>query len=452
MVYKRFRVVVIARVFLLIATIYLLLHLIFNLETRLYASMLIVVLVIIYQSYALIHYVEKTNRDLQRFLMTIKHEDFSQTFIGVGLGSSFEDLKEAFNDVIEKFYKARAEKEEHFRYLQTVVQHIPIGLITFRSDGKVTLFNTAAKKILKRPNLRHIDDLGSTSKPLVTTLYELNSGERALVKIHDLDEILQLVVSGTEFRLRERNYKLVSIQNIQAELEEQELDAWQKLIRVLTHEIMNSVTPIASLASTLNDLVSSPGEGEAPERLSEESRSDVVGGLETIQKRSEGLLHFVEAYRNLTRVPVPDLQIFAVKELVERVANLMREEVKRGTVAINVTVQPRDLELAADQELIEQILINILKNAIQALEGRGGAKIDLASRIDARGRVIIQVTDNGCGIPEELQDKIFIPFFTTKDDGSGVGLSLSRQIMQLHHGSISVTSVPGEKTTFTLRF
>ena len=263
MVYKRFRVVVIARVFLLIATIYLLLHLIFNLETRLYATMLIVLLVIIYQSYALIHYVEKTNRDLQRFLMTIKHEDFSQTFIGVGLGSSFEDLKEAFNDVIEKFYKARAEKEEHFRYLQTVVQHIPIGLITFRSDGKVTLFNTAAKKILKRPNLRHIDDLGSTSKPLVTTLYELNSGERALVKIHDRDEILQLVISGTEFRLRERNYKLVSIQNIQAELEEQELDAWQKLIRVLTHEIMNSVTPIASLASTLNDLVSSPGEGEA---------------------------------------------------------------------------------------------------------------------------------------------------------------------------------------------
>lgn len=310
----------------------------------------------------------------------------------------------------------------------------------------------AAKKILKRPNLKHIDNLGGISKSLVTTLYELNSGERALVKIHNRDEILQLVISGTEFRLRERNYKLASIQNIQTELEEQELDAWQKLIRVLTHEIMNSVTPIASLASTLNDLVSSQGEGEAPERLSEESRSDVVGGLDTIQKRSEGLLHFVEAYRNLTRVPAPDLKIFAVKKLLDRVANLMREEVKRSMVAINVAVQPRDLELTADQELVEQILINILKNAIQALKDRGGAKIDLTSRIDARGRVIIQVTDNGCGIPEELQDKIFIPFFTTKEDGSGVGLSLSRQIVRLHHGSISVTSVPGEETTFTLRF
>ncbi|MFQ5648622.1 MAG: PAS domain-containing sensor histidine kinase [bacterium] len=452
MVYKRFRVVVMTRVLILSASLYLFIHLLFGMETRLYATILIVALTIAYQIHGLIHYVEKTNRDLNRFLMTIKHEDFSQIFLGGGLGSSFDELKRAFNDVIQKFQQARAEKEEHFRYLQTVVQHVAIGLIAFRSDGKVALFNTAAKKLFRKPALRNIKDLEGVSKLLTRTLLGMHSGQKALVKIHDQNEILQLSISATEFRLREQNYTLVSLQNIHSELEEQELDAWQKLIRVLTHEIMNSVTPIASLASTLNELVNSQGNRPASEALSAESRCDLQGGLKTIQKRSEGLLHFVNAYRNLTKIPVPDLKIFPVQEVFEHIQQLMREEIGEDSIAVSSQVLPTNLELTADRELLEQILINLLKNAIQALQGRPQGKISLFSRIDERGRIIIQICDNGPGIPPELHDKIFIPFFTTKEGGSGIGLSLSRQIMRLHRGTLSVHSRPDDGTVFTLRF
>jgi len=451
MVFKRFRLVVLSRVLLLCATIYLLLHLLFNMQTRLYATMLIVTLVIIYQIYALIHYVEKTNRDLNRFLMTIKHEDFSQTFLGAGLGSSFEELKRAFNEVIQKFHRARTEKEEHFRYLQTVVQHVGIGLITFNADGKVDLLNTAAKRLLKKPTLKNISDLKPISEDLVDTLLNIGAGQKALVRISSANEMLQLVVNATEFVLRDQNFTLVSLQNIQSELEEQELEAWRKLIRVLTHEIMNSITPIASLASTLNDLIRTEG-GDTPVRaLEAETRTDIEGGLRTIQSRSEGLLHFVNAYRDLTRVPIPDLRIFPVRGLLEQVTHLLNREAKDCQVQVRTDIRPLNLELTADRKLIEQVLINILKNAVQALGDQAEKNIHLSSQINDRGRPIIQVTDNGPGIPEKLLDKIFIPFFTTKREGSGIGLSLSREIMRLHGGAIMVRSKPGE-TIVTLRF
>ncbi len=452
MVFKRFRVVVLARVFLLSATLYLLIHLIFKTQTTLYATILIVSLIVVYQIYGLIHYVEKTNRDLNRFLMTIKHEDFSQTFLGAGLGSSFEDLKKAFNDVIQKFHQARAEKEEHFRYLQTVVQHVGIGLIAFRNDGKVELLNTAAKRLLRKPGLKNINDLSSISSELLQTLLKITAGQKALVRISDENEMLQLAINATEFVLRDQSFKLVSLQNIQSELEEQELEAWQKLIRVLTHEIMNSVTPIASLAATLNDLVQNFGSSAGDEAAKREYSSDLEGGLKTIQKRSEGLLHFVNAYRDLTRVPRPDLKIFRIAELFRQVEQLMQEETRSQLVRLETVVHPADLELLADQELVEQILINMLKNSVQALKGQKNGLIRLSSRIDDRGRIIIRVSDNGPGIPAELRDKIFIPFFTTKPEGSGIGLSLSRQIMRLHRGTIAVHSKSGEETVFSLRF
>jgi nitrogen fixation/metabolism regulation signal transduction histidine kinase len=442
---------VLARVFLLSGTLYLFFYLIFKTPTTYYATIFILGLVIIYQIYSLIHYVEKTNRDLNRFLLTIKHEDFSQTFLGAGLGSSFDELKSAFNAVIQKFHQARSEKEEHFRYLQTVVQHVGVGLIAFKNDGKVELLNNAAKRLLKIPRLRNIHELSPVDKQLVQKLFELKSGQKALVKVEIQNELSQLSISATEFRMRDQNLTLVSLQNIQSELEEKELEAWQNLIRVLTHEIMNSVTPIASLASTVNDMLNSNSEPETA-NLTAETRSDVNGALRTIQKRSEGLLHFVDAYRNLTRVPVPNFQIFPVRELFRRIQQLMQPELTRHGIRFQHSAIPETLELTADTELIEQILINIVKNAIQAVADRADPSIGLVSKIDESGRVIIQVADNGPGISKEMLDKIFIPFFTTKENGSGVGLSLSRQIMRLHRGSLSVQSRPDEETVFTLRF
>ncbi len=447
MVYKNFRLHCVIRVILLGATIYLFFYLL--LQTALYATIVIVASVIVYQIYALIHFVEKTNRDLTRFLEAIKHTDFSQTFSGTGLGSSFEPLKKVFNEVIEQFRRARSEKEEHFRYLQTVVQHVGIGLIAFTQDGEVGLINTAAKRLLRVAHLKNIKTLESLSKKLVTTLLEMESGGKALIKIDDKTEFLHLAVYATEFKLREQQFTLVSIQNIQSELEEKEMEAWQNLIRVLTHEIMNSVTPISSLASTVNELLEKP---KSRSEITPEYISDMRGAVLTIQKRSEGLLHFVDAYRSLTRIPRPNFKIFHVTELFSGVEQLLRASFKEKTIGLNVHIAPESLELTADPEMIEQVLINLLLNAIQALHGKSDAKIELTSRLDERGRVIIQVADNGPGIIPEVLDKIFIPFFTTKPEGSGIGLSLSRQIMRLHRGTITARSEPNVATIFTLRF
>ncbi|MFQ5628202.1 MAG: PAS domain-containing sensor histidine kinase [bacterium] len=453
MVYKSFRLNCIVRVLVISGTIYLLFYLIF--QTQFYAATFIIFLLTIYQIYSLVHYVEKTNRDLTRFLDAIKHSDFSQSFTGAGLGSSFDDLKKAFTVVLDRFRLARAEKEEHFRYLQTVVHHVGIGLIAFNTDGSVELINTSAKRLLRIPYLRNIQALVRLSPFLVQTMTQMKSGEKKLVQVSERDELLQLAIYATEFRMREQNIKLVSLQNIQSELEEKEMEAWQNLIRVLTHEIMNSVTPISSLAATTNGLLENMdfvNNDKIRVEAKVDTINDIRGALETIERRSEGLLHFVDAYRNLTKIPKPDFQIFSVRELCENVRQLLQSQLDEVGIELDLRIMPASLQVAADPELIEQILINLIVNAIHALKNRAHPRIELRSRIDERSRVIIQVEDNGPGILKDVQPKIFIPFFTTKKGGSGIGLSLSRQIMRLHRGAITVTSEPNIGTVFTLRF
>lgn len=447
MVYKRFRIVLISRVLLLGAFIFLFYYLI--LQTSYYAATFIVAVIIIYQIATLIQYVEKTNRDLSRFLDAIKYSDFSQTFISTGLGSSFNELKEAFNEVILKFQETRSEKEEHFRFMQTIVQHVGIGLISFDISGEVNLVNTAAKRILNVPYLKNIQSLKSFSESLVEHLFELRSGDKTLIKIVNQGDEIQLIVYATEFKLHNQKYTLVSLQNIGSELEEKEIEAWQKLIRVLTHEIMNSITPISSLATTTSDLLSDIVEEYA---ISRESVDDIDSALKTIQNRSQGLLNFVNAYRNLTRIPKPNFQIFPIVEQFDQISRLMRPQVDKKAIDFQVKVVPQSLELTADPELVEQVLINLVLNAVEAVSSQEDGRVELTAGLNEKGRVTIQVSDNGPGMSREVQEKIFVPFFTTKKGGSGIGLSLSRQIMRLHHGSISVQSEPRVKTIFTLRF
>jgi len=451
MVFNRFRINCIIRVILIGATSWLFFYLLFR--TNLYTALFILGVLILYQVYALIYYVEKTNRDLARFFQSIKYEDFSQTFKVEGYGSSFDSLKSAFSEVMNAFRRTRAEKEEHFRYLQTVVQHIGIGLIAFQPDGEVELINTAAKRLLNVASLKNIKSLESLSKPLVEALLRLRSRDSALVKVEDVNEVLHLALYATEFKLRAQKFSLVSIQNIHSELEEKEMEAWQKLIRVLTHEIMNSITPIASLTSTISNLIREAYvKKKKPKKLDSEVLQDIQQALQTIQKRSQGLLHFVDAYRNLTLIPKPNFQIFPIQELFNRIRKLMQVNIEKNSIRFKVSVDPETLELTADPELVEQVLINLMLNAFQAIEGRKDAQIELKALLDGRGRIVIQVADNGPGIPKENIEKVFVPFFSTKEGGSGIGLSLSRQILRLHNASLGVHSEPNVQTVFTLRF
>ena len=447
MAYKHFRLICVLRVALLCVTTCLFFYCLFFSEY--YATLAIIGACVVYQAWALIHYVERTQRDLTRFLQAIRYEDFAQSFTGAGLGSAYNNLKDAFNEVLEAFRKTRAEREENFQYLQTVVQHVGIGLICYTPEGRIELMNTAAQRLLRKPHMRDVRELETVSKAFSEALLKLRSGDKTLVKIQDEDELLQIIVYATELRMRGESFILASIQNIQTELEEQEMEAWQKLIRVLTHEIMNSITPISSLASTVRDLLP---DSERSSSLDRETLPDVHTALETIQSRSEGLLHFVEAYRQLTHISRPDFQIFQISELFARVVFLMQGECDKNNIALHTAIDPRTLELTADPDLIEQVLINLMRNAVEALAGRSNARMDLSAQLDGRGRVVIRVQDNGPGILEDVQERIFIPFFTTKRDGSGIGLALSRQIMRVHRGTISVQSRAEEETVFTLRF
>jgi nitrogen fixation/metabolism regulation signal transduction histidine kinase len=451
MVFKSFRFICILRVIILSLFLFLFFTLLF--QTQLYAALFITGIIIVYQIYSLIHYVEKTNRDLTRFFQSIKYQDFSQTFKDDRRGPSFSSLRAAFTDIAHAIRKSRAEKEEHYRYLQTVVHHIGIGLIAYQPDGEVELINTAAKRLLKVAQLKNIKSLETLSKPLVDVLFRLKPREKALVKVGDDIELLHLALYATEFKLHQQKYSLVSLQNIHSELEEKEIEAWQKLIRVLTHEIMNSITPISSLASTIHELIlESLKEAKKDEGVDSETLNDINQALHTIQKRSQGLLHFVDAYRNLTLIPKPKFEIFPVKELFFRIEKLMQANLKAKNIHFKVKIDPQSLELTADPELIEQVLINLLLNALHAVEKKKNARIELVSALDDRGGILMQVTDNGSGINEENLEKIFIPFYSTKEGGSGIGLSLSRQIMHLHSGSINIHSEPNVKTMITLRF
>ena len=444
---KHFRVQCTVRVLAAGATMLLALYL--YLETTSYVAATILAAAVGFQLVGLVRYVEKTNQDLERFLRSIRYSDFSQTFEGGRRGRSFEALGRAFSEVMDDFRAERAEKEESYRYLQTVMQHVGIGLLSFRQDGTVGLVNTAAKRLLRVRHLKHVRTLEPVSPRLVETLLRLRAGEKVLVKVVDDDELLQLAIYATEFKLRGDRYKLVSIQDIQSELEEKEIEAWQKLTRVLTHEIMNSITPIASLASTVNDLLA---DLDTPPAGAEETICDVRDAVRTIEKRSESLLGFVQAYRSLTRIPKPDFRIVPVAELLANVAELLRPQLREHGIRLQTSVQPATLTITADPSLIEQVLINLLKNAREAVQDHLQAEIRLSAAIDERGRTILQVADNGSGIVPEALDKIFIPFYTTKKEGSGIGLSLSREVMRQHGGTLSVNSEPGVRTVFTLRF
>ncbi len=453
MAFNNFRTNFIIRTILLTVSIFGFSYLWYN--TSLTMTLILVGLLIVFQVVAMIFYVDRTNRVLNNFLESIRYSDFTRTFQVESLGSSFDKLKKSFNEVIQDFQAVRAEKEESYFYLQTVIQHIGIALIAFQKDGKVELINNATKKLFQVRALHNIQGLREFSPEIIQKLLTIKHGENILVRIRKKDDLLQLSIYATEFRIHNRAIMLVSIKNIQQELDEKEMESWQKLIRVLTHEIMNSITPISSLSSTIKQLMQDiieSLEAQHVEADDTESLKEVEHALQTIHKRTDGLLHFVNTYRNLTKIPTPHFTIFKVAHLLNNIKELHEKEIKENGIQCDVIIEPESLELSADEHLIEQVLINLVKNAIHALENIKNPRLEIKAFLNRRGRITIQVTDNGKGILPDVLDKIFIPFFTTKPQGSGIGLSLSRQIMRLHGGSINAYSEPEKETKFSLTF
>jgi len=413
--------------------------------------MLLVVLgiILVWRVVNLYNYVNITNRKLVRFLESVRYDDFSVRFSANQSDSTFRELSKQFNEVLDAFRQVRADKEANSQYLQTIVQHVNTGLIAFDESGRVELINNAALRLLGLYRLKVIKDLQEDNPELQALLLNLSSGGSVLYQAA-VDR--QLSITGTAIRMRGKLIKLVAIQNIQSELENKELEAWQNLTRVLRHEIMNSVTPIASLVSTMRDIVQQEIQ-ETGHAGSSETWQDLNEALEVVENRTNGLMNFVNAYRTFTSIPKPILNPVLVLPLVQRIASLFAPTLQDKNIRLTWDIQPADLRLLLDQDQIEMVLINLIKNAVEILEGRPNARIEIKSSVDQTAqKAVLEVCDNGPGIEPNALEQIFIPFFTTKEDGTGVGLSLSRQILQMHSGVLSVESQLGHGARFSLIF
>ncbi|TWF44459.1 histidine kinase/DNA gyrase B/HSP90-like ATPase [Chitinophaga polysaccharea] len=400
---------------------------------------------VLLQLYGIYYYLNRINRKLTLFLESIRYEDFSIRFSADNkLGKSFSMLNHQFNEVLEAFRQTRAEKEANLKYIDTIVQHISIGVLSFDTEGKIELINPAAFRLMGIYRLRNIHELKTVHPGLAELLMELPSGNKTLYATRQEQ---QLSIHAATVRLQGRLVKLISIQNIHSELQKKELEAWQNLTKILRHEIMNSVTPIVSLISTMQEIVDLD---IAPGAQHQEGISDLREALQTVESRSKGIMNFVNAYRDYTTLPQPQFTSVNVKTLITSVGSLFQADMKQAGIQFNVKIDAENLELHADVSQLQMVLINLVKNAMDALEHTPNANISLKLYQNNIQQICIEITDNGPGIDEDAMNKIFIPFFTTKKKGSGIGLSLSQQIIQMHGGQLKAISpgANGNGTTF----
>lgn len=406
---------------------------------------------IIYQVKHLLELMDRSNENIATLLDSIRFDDPSNAFKANSDDPNARKLYHKLNDAMTRLRNSRRERDSESLFFRNIVMHVGIGIIAFREDGTIEIFNAAARKLLKTTKAENISDLREVNEALVEIFRKLKTGGRELFRLKLQDDIIQLSIYAIELTLKGENVKLISLQNIQSELEEKEMEAWQNLVKVLTHEIMNSVTPISSLAGTIESELKDHLDQEGTS-LSQEELEDVHLSLQTISKRSEGLIQFVREFRSLTSIPKPRKASVDVQSLLHEISMLHKRELSENNILLEISVYPEDLTIMADKGMIEQVLINLLKNAIQSFDEQEEKKILFKAYVNEKSRPVISVKDNGSGIDPEALEKIFIPFFTTKQSGSGIGLSLSRQIMREHQGTLSVKSTVGAGTVFSLRF
>jgi len=451
MIFKNFRLNVLARVILLCGLSLVLAAVLTR--TGWFFTPLVMGIMILLITINLINYIEKTNKDLTNFLLSIKQGGFTSIFTSGHRGSMYGELSEAFNEVIVEFQKLNIEKESHYQYLQTVNENIGVALISFSEDGNIEMINNAAKNLLQKPYLINIRDLEKIDLELHKVVAELKSGEKKMIKTSIGENTYDLSVQAKEFVLKEKSFKLILMQNLKSELEQKEVEAWQKLISVLTHEIMNSVTPIVSLTNAINSILNTEdGNRRNISEIHEEDIEDIYLSLKTIENRSKGLVKFVNAYKDFSKTLVLKPSYFDLIQLIKRIDSLLKPDLEKNEIIFKFHHKVKKFEVYGDPELIEQVLINLLKNAIEAIKGKPGGAIDFRVIKGDHNKAKIEVSDNGSGINKETLERIFVPFYTTKKHGTGIGLSLSQQILKLHGGSIFVRSEVDIGTTFSLEF
>ena len=400
----------------------------------------------------LISYLNSTNRKMGYFLEAIQNNDSMLKFPEEMNNKPVRELFSSMNKVNEQIRQLKMESRQSEQYLQTLIEHVAAGIITFNARGFVLHANTSSKKLLGMDVLTHIQQIERINHNLFQTIRHIRPFDQKLVSLNREQGSVELSLKATSVILKGDELILLSIQDIRNELDQRELDSWMKLIRVMMHEIMNSIAPITSLSESLLKFFSREGKEVTPDELSEQTIGMTIRGLNVIHEQGNGLMHFVESYRKLTGLPRPEKSKFRVKDLFDRVKILYLSLENSSQVKLLVAIHPEDMEILADENLISQVLLNLLKNALEAISDKPEGQIRLTAKVSEKNRPTIWVADNGPGIPEEIIEQIFVPFFTTRENGSGIGLSLSRQIMRLHGGTLQVRSVPNRETVFCLEF
>ncbi len=417
---------------------------------------LIIILLVVF----LIRYVNNTNYSLVKFLEALKNEDYSVYFSPSNKGDSFVKVYDDFNLIIKIFKRNKIEKEAQFKYFQYILEHVNLGIISINkkdlfdttSSEEILFLNKAACEILQQPQHKYWHRLANNTPWLVDEIKTIAEGGKTLVDFGDESERKQLSLEVIEIQLLNIPYLIITFQDIRSEIEQKEIEAWHNVIRILAHEMLNSFTPVSSLASTMKALTEDEkGELVTNDQLDNEDIQDINMAASIIKKRSEGLLEFVKDYRTISNVPIPKKQKVIVKQFLMNIELLMKPALEKANVELNILPIPTNAAIEIDPKLIEQVLINLINNSIHALQGREVPLITLNYKL-VNDKKVIQLTDNGMGIEEKIMSQVFIPFYTTKKNGSGIGLSLSKNILKKHGGNLLVSSEVGKYTSFSLIF
>jgi two-component system, NtrC family, nitrogen regulation sensor histidine kinase NtrY len=446
MIFNSFQFRLFLRIALLALSIFLCAYVHLHYATK-YA--VIILLVCVYQIYELYHNIKRSHDEVDDFVQSIHYRDFTKHFNIKQAPADLKALRNGFNEINQSFKTITREKETQYQYLQKILEIINTGILSYNTEtGEMNWINETFKKMFDIPYLKTIASLEKRDEDLYQAIISIQSSASRLITVQHKNQNLRVLLTATVFKTENASNKIVACQNIENALDETEGQAWQKLLSVMTHEIMNSIGPISSLANTLKLNVQ-----QAPENIRSNYKDleDIELGLDTIQRRSEGLLRFAQIYRSLNKVIKPNLETVLVRDLFENLFNLMQPTLEKNEIELDIILKNPQITLSVDIHLIEQILLNLLLNAIEALKDIPNGKITLSAFTEDE-KTLVKIADNGCGISPEILDNIFVPFFSTKKNGSGIGLSLSKQIMLMHKGSIHVQSVEGQGTVFVLGF
>ena len=447
--YNRFYINIFLNVILIAATCLAFVYFLFIRDQP--ATALLFGFIAIFFTGRLIYYINRTNRMLDNFIIFMKEHDPTLTISSRFVKKTFYGFYHNLQEIEDEMKEGRIEKEIQAKYLHTIVENVQTGIVTINKNCEVELINKAAKDYLGVTQLRHLSELNKTHSGLAARIRDLNPGEQILEKLTTHGKTHCLSIKGSFIRSKGEPYTIFTFNDIKNELEEQEIHSWKKLIRIITHEIMNSITPITTLTSAIKrKLNKGKGKRETIEYTPLEIQ-DALSGMDIIEERSQGVIHFISQYRKLTKLPPLQITGFVITDLFNKIEYLFKEQLIDSGIRFSSDVKNIKI-LHADKKMVEQMLINLVKNAIEALDRIPSPFIELKAFTDPEHRTILCIEDNGHGIPAKYLEQVFVPFFTTREHGSGIGLSLSKQIMRLHKGDITLFSEEGKGTRVALKF